>query len=246
MDRSEIVYAAAQIPLVTLSFFSWKFIAVSMSIAVAYWYLHIRAEKSEEYGILSFSKSLSRLCAEKGINHALAEALNGQSSPNEIKELSIRTKLGGGDTCQRPSNPLISELYDMLMLGLQRGMDISKDLKMFTANLEADLESKNRIMRNSLNMDVISKVGIAFFVPLFGGIGASIIGASGAILNSDVALMKSSFEMLIVIYVAVMSYVTIRFRPFGRQGNAIIGSIQAAAIGAAIIVMSSSIITYAI
>ena len=241
-----MVYAAIQIPLVTLSFFSWKFIAVSISIAAAYWYLHISAEKSDEYGILSFSKSLSRLCAEKGINHALAEALDDKSAPDEIRELSIRTKLGGVDTCRRPSNPLISELYDMLLLGLQRGMDISKNLRMFTANLESDLESKNRAMRNSLNMDVLSKVGISFFVPLFGGIGASIIGASGAILNSDVVLVKNSFEMLIVIYVAVMSYVTVHFRPFGRQGNAIIGSIQAAAIGAAIIVMSSSIITYAI
>ncbi len=251
MDRSEILYAAVQMPLVALSFWSSWFIIPSVALAAIYGMASMKTAKATDHRLLSFSRSLSKSCANTGVNRALDESISSAAAPAEIRELAVRARLGDIDgagcaNAKRRQNPAVRELYEILALGLRSGMDISNNLRVFTSNLEAETESRNRMARNSLNMDVLSRMGIAFFVPLFGGIGASIIGASGSIAGSNVALLKQSFEIVLIIYIAVMSYVMNSFRPSGRPGDAIVGSVQSAAIGSAIMRLSSSIITYAI
>ncbi len=251
MDRSGILYAAVQIPLVLLSFWSSDFIIMSIGLAALYGFASMKKSGATDHQLLSFSRSLSKSCSNAGVSHALSESASSPTAPAEIRALAVRSWLGDigsadNDNVQKPQNPRVRELYEILALGLRSGSDISSNLRSFVSNLEAEMESKNRMMRNSLNMDVLSRIGIAFFVPLFGGIGASIIGASGSIMGSNMSLLKQSFEATLVIYITVMSYVMNSFRPSGRPGNAIIGSIQSAAIGSAIMRLSSSIITYAI
>ncbi len=246
MDEYQLIYSAIQLPLVILSFRYWEIMVLSVACATIYWIASLKRPKSKDYQILAFSKSLQRLCAEKGLNHALHESTSGSSAPQDVKDFAVRSALGDIDNVHKSQSPHVHELLEILSLGLQSGIDVSNNIRMFVSNLESWIDSRNRMLRNSLNMDMLSGIGVAFFVPLFGGIGASIIGASGSITGMNAAALEHSFEVILVVYIAVMSYVRSSFSAYAVPGNPIIGSIRAAAIGTAIIGVSSSIINYAI
>ena len=67
-------------------------------------------------------------------------------------------------------------------------------------------------MQGSLNMNTLSSFGISFFVPLFGGIGSSIISGSGAILGMAATPQVVPFQTVILIYIAIMSYIMCSFK----------------------------------
>lgn len=230
-----------------LSLLDWGFLIISAVFSLLYTYFQSKRGKNSDYQILSFCNELYRCYAKKGMGKALAECAKLGSAPNEIKELSKRNVLGDiENNCKSSSDPNIRELCEIITFGLSSGADISNNLKTFISCLESDIENRNRVLQNSLNMDTLSRIGIIFFVPIFGGIASSIIGASGMILSSEVSTLKRSFQLIIIIYIALMSYIMNSFGMNGKSKNAALNALQTTIIGASIIRLSSSIITYAI
>ena len=134
---------------------------------------------------------------------------------------------------------------EIIEISVQSGTDIKNNLDMFISRLESDIENGNQAMQGSLNMNTLSSFGISFFVPLFGGIGSSIISSSGAILGANATPQVIPFQAVIVIYIAIMSYMMYAFKPASGE-TPLFRSFQATIIGAGIIKASAAFMAYAI
>ena len=169
------------------------------------------------------------------------------NSPKELRALKRRFMLGELDISgsKKSDNQSINEFIDIVSLGLQGGTSIRNNLNLFISRLEAEADSRNKEIQGSMNMDTLSTFGISFFVPLFGGIGSSIIGASGSIIGASTSELAKSLQIILLVYIALMSYVMGIFRSSGA-GEAAFKSLQNAIIGAAIIRTVANFMVYAI
>lgn len=247
MDRTGMACALAELASLALSLVRWEAMIASAAIALAYGFLR-RSRHARGYNeLLAFARELDRELSGKCLSAALREASRSPSCPKELRDISRRSMLGDFEQNARhaSADPETRELAELVSMGVSRGADIRKGLKAFIQRLEADIESRNAVTQNSLNMNSISSIGVFLFVPVFGGIGASIIGASGAIAGPLAAGTAFPFEAVVVFYLAVMGYVMQLFRK-DREISPAIGSIQAAIIGAAIIRSVSTVVAYAI
>ena len=149
---------------------------------------------------------------------------------------------GGSKICEDKN---IQELMEIIEISVQNGTDIRNNLSMFISRLESDMENSNQSIQSSLNMNGLSSLGISFFVPLFGGIGSSIINSSSSILGAGQSTETIAFQVVIVAYIAIMSYIMEAFKR-GNAQSALFKSFQAAIIGAGIIKTSAAFMAYAI
>jgi hypothetical protein len=225
----------------------WWMLIASALLALAYNLSSRPSAKAGKHELLAFARSFRYDVQRSDLNSALCRSINDSNAPTDIKELAKRSALGelsqGSYTHCADSN--ISELAAIIVAGIQGGADIRNNLDQFISRLESDIENGNRADLNSLNMDGLSSVGVSFFVPMFGGIASSIISGSASINGMQAQNVVIGFQAVIIIYVAVMSYLMDAFKNSANK-DPLFMSFQAAVIGAGIIKASSSFISYAI
>ncbi len=247
LDKLKTIYIGAELVTVFISIIWWEFIIAAAMLALAYRLILRSAARRKDYELLAFARELLNSCGKKGMHAALGEASRLPSAPKEFKEASGRSMLGETDVLGHcmSKDPEKNELMGIVAMGLQQCHDVRKNLKLFVSRLESDMENKNKHVQNSLNMDILSSFGVSFFVPLFGGICASIIGASGTISGLSTAMATKSFEIVVIVYVALMSYIMGLFKEEPGD-NPLFRSFQATIIGAAIMRVASAFMIYAI
>jgi len=247
LNKPKMIYLIATSITLVMSLIHWWFLIISAMGSVAYGLLCKSGSKRRDHELLAFAKEFREISHRDGLNAALSRSLKSDSAPKELKELSGRMMLGQvsiGDSrlCEDKNT---RELMEIVEISVQNGTDIGNNLNLFISRLESDMENGNQSMLNSLNMNTLSSFGVSFFVPLFGGIGSSIMGSSGVMLGTSSMPQVIPFQAVVVIYIAIMSYIMNAFKPVSGQ-TPLFGSFQAAIIGAGIIKASSAFMAYAI
>ncbi len=247
MDRTKTIYIIAGLAAAIASLFWWVLIIPAAALSIAYSIACKPASRAKDSRLLAFAREFNSECSRKGLNSALNGKAEEPNSPEELRELKRRYMLGdlGLQGHKKSPSPSANEFLDIVTLGLQSGTSIKNNLSLFVSRLEADAESRNKEIQSSMNMDTLSAFGISFFVPLFGGIGSSIIGASGSIIGASTAELAKSLQVILLVYIALMSYVMGIFRNSGRN-EAAFKSFQNVIIGAAIIRTVANFMVYAI
>lgn len=95
-------------------------------------------------------------------------------------------------------------------------------------------------------METLSSIGVMFFIPLFAGIGATIIGASGAIGGDGLNSIKIPFELAMVAYVGIMCYISSMFKPSNDTEHHAFSAIRGIAFGSALIRASTFLMSYVV
>ena len=242
-----IIYIAVILVTLSMSIIQWWFLALSAVIALAYSSFRKTGPKNKNLELLAFAKDLKESINSNGLNAALYRSIKSSTAPKEIKELSRELMLGkvafGNPKCCEDKKT--EELIEIIKISLQYGTSIENNLDMFISSLESDIESSNQTIQSSLNMDTLSSFGISFFVPLFGGIGSSIMSNSSSILGPNTNLGTAPFQAIVLAYIAIMSYIMGSFKmKNGRM--ALFDSFQTVLIGAGIIKASAALMAYAI
>ncbi len=247
MNKSKIIYLAFTSITLLMSLIQWWFLVPSAIGTIAYGVLCRSNSKKRDHELLAFAKEFREMNHKDGISAALSRTAKSNSAPKELKELSKRMMLGQislGDSrlCDDKNT---RELIEIIEISVQNGTDIKNNLNLLISRLESDIENGNQAMQGSLNMNTLSSFGISFFVPLFGGIGSSIISGSGAILGTAATPQVVPFQTVILIYIAIMSYIMCSFKPTSGQ-TPLFKSFQTTIIGAGIIKASAAFMAYAI
>ena len=100
----------------------------------------------------------------------------------------------------------IDELKNMLSYGIVSGRDICESLKMMKGRLEYEAGVLSAIKEHAGSMELLAYVGVVFFVPLFGGISASIMGSLTTMGGGGV--QAGGFMLIILIYVTFILCIT--------------------------------------
>lgn len=247
MDKLKITYLLAVSIALAMSIISWWLLVAAAGISIVYNLAGTPHSRKSDHKLLAFAKEFKEDIYERGLNAALSRSIRSDSAPNELKELSKRAMLGEIG----PAMPIhceddnTKELIEIIGISLQNGTDIKNNLDLFISRLESEMENKNQSIQSSLNMNTLSILGVSFFVPLFGGIGSSIISSSGILLGTASTPQVIPFQAVVVIYIAVMSYTMYAFdREKGK--SALFNSFQTTVIGAGIIKASAALMAYAI
>lgn len=245
MDWKGILFITAGCAALALSAAAWEFAAVALVIALVQKAGLHRQRQSGDSKLLAYAKSLEARHSRQGLLRSLAESSRCDPVPAAISSLSLRAMYGGIGPCQFNASGSRSaiELATMIDACLCNGASMKGSISRFISRLQAELELRNRMLQSSLAMDALSGLGLSIFVPMFGGIGASIISASGSIIGSGAYAAVLPFEAVIVIYVAVMSYTA---SAFGGASRGAASALQSAITGAAIIRIAAALTTNAI
>lgn len=247
LDREKYAYAAVQMSLLAVSMLVGYMLIASVASSIMYFYLCRKREKKQDYDLLVFAKSLRKELEGRGLRQALRKASAMASAPRPFKIMAKRMDIG--DSLDEFGVAEVSEdaaeLGEIVSFGVSSGSNIGSSLNAFISNMENRMEGRNRMMQNSLSMDSLSYIGVAFFVPLFGGICESIIVASGAMSAASLYSAARFFGIIVTAYIALMSYVMNAFRIEDR-GSAFVNALQVTIIGTAVMRMASGLISYAI
>ena len=247
MDKTRAIYVFAESATAAASLIWWESIIASAIIALSYNIISKSKSKAKSNELLAFAKGFRAVCSGKGLNSALRYKSKDSNAPEELK--LIERRLAAGDICPSEYNKSedrnVNEFIDIIIAGLQSGTDPKNNLSLFISRLENEIYSRNKSIQSSLNMDTLSILGISFFVPLFGGIGTSIIAASGSIIGASTSVIAKSFQVILLIYIALMSYIMALFKESGKNDPAI-SAFQGVLIGAAIMKTAANFMIYAI
>lgn len=246
MNRTELAICAAIVISLLASYLSWKFLILSSILAILYPLASRIEKKTDDHTVLACAKELRDSCKTRGLNSSLVSLSKNKSCPNALRAASRMLLMGHADPVlsEGSGGGSLDELTELISSGVRSGLDIKNSLDMFISKLELRIDSQNSAMQGSLNMNTLSKLGVNFFVPVFGGIGASIMSGSTAILGS-LHPPTTQFELLMVLYVGMMSFVMSMFDS-GRFKDDINGSFRAAIIAGGIIKTSAALMAYAI
>ena len=177
--------AAASLALVAIHFFSFK----------AY------KQRKTEIGA-----ALDSIIAEYAKGHSALRAAMRSTIP-ELRE-AARAYLLGDFCCEKNAKQLnhVGELKSMLTYGIVSGSDISESLKMMKSRLEYETGVLSAIKEHAGSMELLAYVGVVFFVPLFGGISASIMGSLTAM--GSIGAPIGGFMLIILTYVTLVLCIT--------------------------------------
>lgn len=149
---------------------------------------------------------LDSIIAEYSKSHsALRAAMH--STASELRE-AAKTYLLGNFCCEESTKQQnhMDELRSTLTYGIVSGRDISESLKMMKSRLEYETGVLSAIKEHAGSMELLAFVGVVFFVPLFGGISASIIGSLIAIGSGGTSV--GGFMLVILTYVTLVLCIT--------------------------------------
>ena len=246
MNRKTIAIFIAMVISLIASLLSWKFLVLSAALALLYPLTMSIEKKTDDNELLIYARELRDLCKTKGLTPSLASISKNKSYSKGFRTAACKLLMGhiDSDPVTKGPNENTGELTELISSGVQSGFNIKNSLDMFISGLESKMDAQNGAILGSLNMNTLSKFGVCVFVPLFGGIGASILSGSTAILGS-LHSPTAQFEFLIAFYTGVMSFVMSLFGSGGLIDN-INGSFRATIIAGGIIKASSVLIAYAI
>jgi hypothetical protein len=249
LDKARTAFLASESAALAASAINPMLLPLALVIMAAQ-RLHLhRRRKEPAQALLSFAVELHRCCSMgKPISAALRRVCRMPLAPQEIVGIYREAELGSIEHADLSGikDRSVRELAAIVAIGLERGGKVEGNLKSFISKLEADIDNRNRLMQSSLNMQGLSTIGLVFFVPMFGGIGTAIIGSSGMITGMAMHGVESSFQIVILAYITVMSYVVHALRSGNNAAECIAGAAGYAIMGAAVMRLSLSLVSYAI
>ena len=246
MNRIQVVIYVAIAASLVASYLSWRFLALASILALFYPLAAKVERRVSDHAVLVCAKELRDSCKRRGLNPSMLNLSKSSASPVALKTALRSLLMGHHDQVLigKSGNDNLDELIELISSGVNGDFDIKNNLDTYISKLESRMDSSNSIVQSSLNMNTLSKLGVNFFVPVFGGIGASIMFGSTSILGS-LHPPTTQFELLIVLYSGMMSFVTSMFGPGSFADNAG-GAIRAAVIAGGIIKASAALMAYAI
>lgn len=141
----------------------------------------------------------------------------------------------------------LSELLELLWLGLKSGRDISNDLELFERRLSKDMRRNNRIRSSIGGIETLIYVGLVLFVPMFSGIVVNILHSSSELLQQSGKSITYGFSLTMQGYVLIMLAITRYFSRPTESIPSIIGYILPfAALGSSVIQLSSQYLSYVV
>lgn len=186
-------------------------IALPMVYAISYEILNRTLPIKAGLGKKEALEAARRITVEMekgmGIGLAMRKMMDREgTSASGISLLLRRHLLGQADL--KPDrfskNAYETELEGMIAFHLNKGKSIRKSLELFCSRLENEINIENRLNAKTGGMRALTYAGLLFFLPLFGGISSSILGASLNTLNGGVRLFQQHFLMAIASYTTMI------------------------------------------
>ncbi len=246
MNKTEAFTYAAIAAFLLASSLSWKFLALASILAILYPLAAKVKMKTGDHAVLACAKELRDSCKRRGLSSSMLHLSNSSTCPVALKSALRAILMGNHGKLHivKSGNDNLDELIELISSASDGGFDVKNSLDIYISKLESEMDLHNSAMQGSLNMNTLSQLGVNFFVPLFGGIGASIMSSSTSILGS-LHPPTIQFELLIVLYSGMMSFVMSIFGSGSAADNA--GSaLRSAVIAGGIIKASAALMAYAI
>jgi len=149
------------------------------------------------------------------IDHATSYSNTGLST---IARTSLKRHMLSCCVEQRPiENKNANDLLWLLHIGIEQGIDIRSQLGDLADRIEEEEIRKNKIRAKTLSNSIVAYASIIFFMPLFVGISANIIGTQAG----EHAVSPFRFITIMLVYLALITYLANEFsnpeRSFKRQ-----------------------------
>lgn len=159
--------------------------------------------------VLIFTKDLIRSYREGLLKAVETATARNYSFSKQIYYLISRYKLGSfaSDSIHAPTrNQHLNELLGMILNALSSGINIKNSILQFESRLENEIKTGQRRTSRVGGMQYITYLGMAFFLPLFGGISSVILGtATGLLGNGNVSLQHGFIYSIAIYIIAVLA-----------------------------------------
>ena len=185
--------------------------------------VHIYTMLRKSHNEKKDSLLLSRAILSRKISPilALGDLKQGSEVSRKLYYMLKRQRLGetkampdSGDTC-----PYSRELLNLISTGLNSGKSIKKNLELLAERFEYELKLENRFNSKIGGMRTLTYTGLAFFLPMFGGISSSILGASLGLAGGYPVFFEKSFLACIGVYTALALFIS---SSFSKPGSGLI------------------------
>jgi len=135
--------------------------------------------------------------------------ISSASSTDAIVRSSIaKYWLGGRKPGINHKNKNIRNLLEIAFFGASTGANISKSIELLKEGIRMDKQKEERVDAKAKGMNVLSKIGVTIFFPLFSGISISIIKSSMALSgNLPGQSISSTFYLIALSYTAIMLFI---------------------------------------
>ena len=246
MNKIQVFTYLAIAASLLASYLSWKFLLLASILAIFYPLAAKVERRIGDHAVLAWAKEFRDSCKRRGLSSSMLHLSKSSSCPAALKSSLRALLMSDHDPAHilKSGNDNLDELIELISSGANGGFDIKNNLDMYISKLESKMDLHNNTMQGSLNMNALSKLGVNFFVPVFGGIGASIMSGSTSILGS-LHPPTTQFELLIVLYSGMMSFVMSMFGS-GSVADNVGSALRAAVIAGGIIKASEALMAYAI
>lgn len=193
--------------------------------------------------VLALTKEFQRNYLKTGRIISAIDMIESKSDPEKtLKRIAKETMLSG-EPSHNTSNSSFGEFLEILLFGIDSGKNISKNLEFFIHKLENEISKANRIKSKVSGLNLLTYAGMVFFIPLFGGISATILTTSLNLMNSSMQVLKERFLLVIDAYTSIILY-TNRFfsHPFEGMMKRLYAIAPFCAISTIVLIFTSSFV----
>jgi hypothetical protein len=213
-----LIAALAQIPLLFLVLGRAITPFVLVPGILLMYLLRDRRPAGAETEVLVFVRELIRNSGHN-LSHSLDSALHKEYSFSaDLRRRLARFRLGHHDALSERSGSEgrhMAELLCILSEGLAKGGSTLRSLESLKARLEEEARARNRLKAGTGGMQSVTYLGMAFFLPLFGGISSTILTTSLGLLNQGGVPLQHAFIYVISAYILI---VLVASRLFNEPG----------------------------
>ena len=225
-------------------------ISLIPGIAASYFVKRNRKHTIKDNEVLTFAKDVSRNYGN-GLIYALKSAASRDYSfSKRVKTALSRYRLGCygfEEQLADYGNLSLNELMGAAADAMASGSNIKSNLSQFVSRLDGSINAKNRVRSKSGGMQYITYLGMAFFLPLFGGISSAILKAAGGIINAGIWDLSQGLVYVVAAYILMVLVTDVLLSNHEFSFNEIISSVVPVfSISAFMLVISATYVNYAI
>lgn len=182
-------------------------IVPEFALMAAHIYTMLGKSINEKKDSLLLAKAI--LSRKPGPTFALGDLKQDSEVSRKLGSMLKRQLLGEIEAVPDPRKPgrYARELLNLISTGLNSGKSMKKNLELLADRLEHELKLENRFNSKIGGMRTLTYVGLAFFLPMFGGISSSILGTSLNLAGGSPAAFEQDFLACIGIYIAFALFI---------------------------------------
>ena len=189
------------------------------ALLAAHIYAMLRKSHNEKKDTLLLSRAI--LSRKMSQTPALTGLNQGSEVSRKLDSMLKKQQLGELNATPDPveTGPYSREFLNLISTWLNSGKSIKKNLELLAERLEYELKLENRFNSKIGGMRALTYAGLAFFLPLFGGISSSILGTSLGLAGSSSVILERNFLACVGIYAALALFIN---SSFSKPGSGII------------------------